>query len=555
MPNLIQSLQGRDLGHLRIVAGLWGVELVPAENEAALQELTTALLDPGLVHEMVDSLSVQARSALETLDEAGGKIPWATFAREFGEIRESGPGRRDREQVYLNPVSIAETLFYRAFLARAFFDTPNGAQEFAYIPEDLIELIKNKKYKEPEGKPFKLGLPAGTISSEPLGRLANPKERAHPIPATDRLLDDATTFLAALRMGLEVPEMQIPAGTIIEFLKTAGIVVGNAAQPEQVKSFLELSRSQALALLTRAWRSSESLNELRLVPGLACEGEWINQPRATREFLFHLLEALPEGKWWSLPAFIRAIKEKYPDFQRPAGDYDSWFIKRLSDGTYLRGFASWDEVEGALVRYLITGPMFWLGVVELATLEDSGLITAFQVNEQPIASIEKGKLTVLSNGRISVPRLVPRAARYQLARFCEWELAKPEEYHYRVTTGSLKKAGEQGLKVGQLLSLLARNAASELPPAFVRALKRWQLNGTEARVELQTVLRVTRPEVLDELRNSKAGRFLGESLGPVTIIVKPGAHAKVLAALAELGLLAESSTDSFADKRAGTDER
>jgi hypothetical protein len=539
MPNLVQSLQGRDLGHLRIVAGLWGVELAQAEDEAALQELTAALLDPDLVREMVDSLPAQARSALETIDAAGGKMPWAAFAREFGEIRETGPGRRDREQVYLKPVSIAETLFYRAFLARAFFDTPNGAQEFAYIPEEINELLKRKKYKEPQEKPFKLALSAVTISSEPLGRLANPKERAHPIPATDRLLDDATTFLAALRMDLEVPEMQIPVGMVSEFLKTAGIVVGEAAQPGQVKSFLELSRPQALTLLTRAWRTSESLNELHHVPGLVCEGEWINQPRATREFLFHLLEALPEGKWWSLPAFIRAIKEKFPDFQRPAGDYDSWFIKRLSDGAYLRGFASWDEVEGALVRFLITAPMFWLGAVELATPEGSEVVSAFRVNGRPITNTEKGKLAVASNGRISVPRLVPRAVRYQLGRFCEWEPAKPDEYRYRVTTGSLKKAGEQGLKVGQLLSLLARNAASELPPAFVRALKRWQLNGTEARLEVQTVLRVTRPEVLDELRKSMAGRFLGESLGPVAIIVKPGAQSKVLAALAEMGLLAE----------------
>jgi len=94
------------------------------------------------VQEIIDSLPAQARSALDTLAEAGGKISWAAFVRQFGEIRETGPGRRDREQVYLNPVSIAETLFYRAFLARAFFDTPNGAQEFAYIPEEINELLK-----------------------------------------------------------------------------------------------------------------------------------------------------------------------------------------------------------------------------------------------------------------------------------------------------------------------------------------------------------------------------------------------------------------------------
>ena len=304
---------------------------------------------------------------------------------------------------------------------------------------------------------------------------------------------------------------------------------------------------QALSLLREAWQTSDTFNELRLVPGLVCEGEWTNQPAATRTFLFHLLEAVPKGKWWSLPAFIRAIKEQSPDFQRPAGEYDSWFIKRLSDGTFLRGFSSWDEVDGALINFLITGPMFWLGVVELATPEEHKTFTAFRVNKKQVTSDEKGKLTVSSNGRISVPRLVPRAARYLIARFCEWEEARPDEYRYRVTTESLKKARQQGLKAGQLLSLLARNATSEIPPAFVKALKRWELNGTEARMEIQTILRVKRPEVLEELRKTKAGRFLGESLGPVTIIVKPGAQAKVLAALAEMGMLAEASTDSQVD--------
>jgi hypothetical protein len=341
----------------------------------------------------------------------------------------------------------------------------------------------------------------------------------------------------------------VPAGVVKELLQAAGIVSGDTSQPEQVKVFLEMSRLQALVLLTKAWQESETFNELHLLPGLVCEGEWTNQPLATRTFLVHLLEALPEGKWWSLPAFLRAIKDKYPDFQRPAGDYDSWFIKRLSDGTYLRGFERWDEVDGALLRYLITGPMFWLGVVELASPEDSQAVTAFRVNVNPIISAEKGKLTVASNGRISVPRLAPRVARYLIARFCEWDEPRPDEYHYRVTTASLKKAGEQGLKVGQLLSLLAKNATAGIPPAFVKALKRWEASGIEARVETQTILRVSRPEVLEELRKSKAGRFLGETLGPVTVIVKPGAQAKVLAALAELGLLAEASTDSETDKR------
>ncbi|MFH2101782.1 MAG: helicase-associated domain-containing protein [Chloroflexota bacterium] len=537
MPDLVQSLQNHDLGHLRIVAELWGVDLTSPDAGAAVKELAGALLDPGLVREVVESLPSNARAALEALKDEGGKILWTQFARRFGEIREAGPGRRDREQIYRQPVSAAEMLYYRAFLARAFFDTPSGAQEFAYLPEDLLNLINRGEINT---SPSASHSPE---AGEPLGRPALPKERQHPISACDRLLDDATTLLAALRMEIAPPLTTIPVDIVAAFLRIAGLLTGQTPQAEAVRRFLESPRPQALTMLAEAWRASKTFNELRMLPGLVCEGEWANHPEVTRAFALDLLAKVPPGKWWSLTAFVREIKEKYPDFQRPAGDYDSWFIRRAADGAYLRGFAAWEDVDGALVRYLVSGPLFWLGMVELASAEDAGPVTAFKRVDAGSVKKEGAKLTVTSSGGISVPRLVPRPARYQIARFCDWEDEKPDDYRYRVTTDSLKRAIQQGLKVSQLLTLLARNAAADIPPAFVKALKRWELHGTEARVETQTVLRVSRPDVLTELRKSKAGRFLGEALGPATVIIKPGAQAKILAALTEMGLLAEMITE------------
>ena len=178
--------------------------------------------------------------------------------------------------------------------------------------------------------------------------------------------------------------------------------------------------------------------------------------------------------------------------------------------------------------------------MDLAAPEDGAEPTAFRAKGEKSKGLnEDGKLAVRSNGMIASSRSVPRVVRYQVARFCEWEEIKADEYQYRLTPASLKRAGEQGLKVEHLLSLLAKHAAGGIPPVLVKALKRWNANGTEARVQTQAVLRVSRPEVLEELRKSKAARFLGEILGPTAVIVKEGAQSKVLAALAELGLLAE----------------
>jgi len=548
MPDLLTSLQKHDLGHIRIVAELWGLELNSNETESATKELCALLLDPDLLAEILEVLNPEAQSALQALVIKNGRIPWAEFTRRFGDIREMGPGKRDREKPHHNPTSTAEILFYRAMLARAFFNTANGAQEFAYIPDDLLTLINPKEREERKEESLaptlapsaRAGIASLAVNPEPLGRSASPVEKTHPLPTNDFLLDDATTLLAALRLGIEAPDTQVPAQVIEQLLKATKIILKSGPKPEAVKTFLEAPRQEALQTLTGAWLESETFNELRQLPGLIFEGEWNNQPAVTREFLLNLLDAIPEGKWWSLPAFIHDVKTKYPDFQRPAGDYDSWFIKRTSDGEYLRGFAYWDQVDGALIRYFITGILFWLAQVELATPEEGAEPMAFRVISEKIKGrSENGKLVARSNGQITVPRFAPRAVRYQVARFCEWDEAREDEYSYTITPSSLKKAGEQGLKVEHLLVLLAKYTSGGIPPVLVKALKRWEANGTEARVQTQVVLRVSRPEVLEELRKSKASRFLSEILGPTTVIVKEGAQSKVLAALAEMGLLAE----------------
>jgi hypothetical protein len=520
MPDLHATLLKYDLGHLNIIAELWGMEIRSRDADSAAGEVCAFLLKPEAVRETIDILPAEARTALNSLVDANGKMEWSLFARTFGEIREMGPARRDREKPYLKTASSAEVLFYRGLLAKAFFDSNRGAQEFAYIPDDLIPLIQREDRKG---------------DTDVLGRLATPAERSLEYPASDHILDDATTLLAALRIGKSDLK---PHPTIYALLNAAKILKKNATQTEAVKKFLASPRSDALDHLYKTWRDSQTFDELRLIPGIVCEGEWTSSPHQTRHTVLNLLYALPAGKWWSVPAFLRDLKTKHPDFQRPAGDYDSWFIKRASDGQYLRGFDHWDEVDGVVAKTIIQ-MLYSLGRVDLAKAEENGELTAFRFSTFVQKKKESEKVGIASNGTITVSRLFPRAVRYQLARFCEWEAERSEEYGYRVSAASLKRADEQGLKAGQLLSLLVKHTSGNVPPALVKALKRWEANGVEARMEKLSVLRVSKPEVITELRKSRAGKFLGELLSPTAVVVKEGAIQKVMAALAELGLLAE----------------
>lgn len=560
MPNLIQTLQNQDPGYWRVVAELWGRALQSSDPGTEAEHLADLILHPEAVWRLLDSFPQEARRALDDLQQNSGRIPWAFFTRRYGPLREMGAGRRDREQPHREPISTTEFLWYRALLGRAFFDAPGGPDEFAYVPADLLPLLPAP---EPGGDGH-------------LGRPASPAERARPILATDWILDDACTLLAALRLGLEGADIPLALAqsacpptvrALQALLGEAGLLDPNglpAAAP--LRAFLEASRGEALARLVQAWLASQVFNELALIPELSLEGEWANDPRGPRQAILGFLSGLPSGEWWSLQALVDAVRRVKPDYQRPAGDYDSWYIRRRDSGEYLRGFEHWDQVDGALIRFTVCGPLHWLGIVDLAF---PVLVQVSQPSQTPATSSrpdgpsvrpaafrltkwarglldgkaprlrpEEDKLYARSDGRLRLSRWVPRAVRYQVARFCAWEGLKENDYRYRITPRALEGARRQDLQTGQLRALLRRHAVA-VPPSLVTALEHWEARGTQARLERVLILRLSSPEVLQQLRASPAARFLGDPLGPTAVIVKPGAAEKVLSALAEMGYLGQ----------------
>jgi hypothetical protein len=223
------------------------------------------------------------------------------------------------------------------------------------------------------------------------------------------------------------------------------------------------------------------------------------------------------------------------------------------DERFLRGFSHWDDVEGGLIHYLITGPLFWLGITDIASPAEGETATAFRFSKwakdlragvaPTDLAEETKKIHVRATGQVSIDPLVPRDIRYQVARFCQWEDEKGGTYRFRITSASLSRAQEQGLTPKQLLVLL-RSHADETPPNILKAIKNWEQRGVEARLENVSVLRLSSPKLLKKLRASKAARYLGDPLGPTSVIVKPGRWHPLQSALSEMGYLSESQIDT-----------
>ena len=79
----------------KLLRNVGALDLKSNELDKATKKLAASLLDPERLAELIASLTPQAREALNALTESNGRIPYANFVRQFGDIREMGAGKRD----------------------------------------------------------------------------------------------------------------------------------------------------------------------------------------------------------------------------------------------------------------------------------------------------------------------------------------------------------------------------------------------------------------------------------------------------------------------------
>lgn len=545
MPDLHTLLRSYDLKMLSHLADLWAVPAQGADKRAVAKSLSTLLLEEALFDDFYQALPALAKEALADIKQAGGQLPWSRFARKYGDLRSMGPGKREREQPWLFPASTAELLYYRALIGREFIRKDDELLEICYIPTEFLTLLP--EVPEKENLAIEKRLKAETAPA-----IDAQKDHAY------QVVDDFCTLFAALRLG-DAPRLLAksakpePYWAYLKALAADLGLLGKDGKPiDLARALLERSRAESLAWLIANWANAKVFNELRLTPELRCEGSWRNDPLPTRRKVLTLLKALPVGEWFSLKDFVRVVEEIEPDFLRQGVDYDVWLIYSARTGALLRGIDSWQDVEPHFLRFFICQWMFWLGLTRVYQDEAGEVFFSMQSAIKALDGIsvhekiadEEEALIAHPNGHITMSDKTAPIARYQIARFAEWLELGPEAYSYQITPASLTKAAKVGLSTHHLISLLRKYGKSAPPPNLVKALSRWQEHGTEAQMETLTVLRLTSPDILQALKQSEAKAWLGDSLGPVAVVIKAGGLEKVQKTLARLGYLSDFDVES-----------
>jgi hypothetical protein len=542
MRSLVQALHDHELIVLRIIGEWWETDLTGADKVASVKVLAETLTRLDLAAE-IGYLPPEEATALQELIQEKGRVPVATFSRKHGELRLMGPGRLEREEPWLDPASPVEALWYRGLLYKGFDETAAGLVEFYYLPNELYQQFDTEAAGE---KPAVPGLPP------------QPLPEQYTVAAVDAV-DDLTTILAAAQ---QEPLQEGKVENLIPFLLRRdpvrlSLLLNVAGDMELLRpaeeglrptrlapDWLRRSREEQLRELAEAWRRCR-WNELARTPGLACEENGRqNDPILARQALFDLLPRTEE--WHAIDDLVLAVKEHNPDFQRPDGNYDTWYIRDVASNAYLTGFADWDRVEGRLLGFLIQGPLFWLGLADTATDKEgkalfrlTGRCLEWLAGKQPAAGEVKVPLVVQDDAGLIVPFNAGRYERFQVARISEAQpVATGKPFLYRLTPHSLQRARDQNISPERVLTFLAESSGRPLPPSTKRAIERWAEHGREATMQSTVILRVRDAEILDKLSaNPKTRSLLGERLADLAAVVRAEDTGRLQQLAAQLGLL------------------
>ena len=548
MPTLQQAYGDHDLSMLRAVAEALAIELPGSTARQAAAALASQMLATAFALQVAAALPTDAQTALQSL-LAGPAIglPAAAFSRRFGALRPLGAGARERERPHLAPANASEALWYSGLMGRMQHAHAGRLQDFFFVPEELRALLPARAAAQPEVLPTEPGVDVRAADSALVDDAVTVLAYARSFGASNLARGGlATADARRLRSFLRKPQA-LPL--VLELLRALHLPGDDPAHSQALRGFLLAPRAAQLRQLAQAWLNCEEWNDLLQVPSLHFDSAAPPQTAAvqTRQLLLALLPGAADT-WHSLNDFVALVRSAAPDFQRAPGDYDAWYVRDAQTGAALRGAAHWEQIDGALVRFLVCGPLHWLGLADLAGAEANAPASEFRLTPHFFSLTGAAEFSVLENpqrlalqaaGTITVPVSAPRADRYQAARLADWLLPlQPESYSYQLTTASLRRAQLQGIDVRQALAFLQRASGAALPPAVQRALQRFAQHRSEVRLQPTVVLRVSSEALLQQLQqHPHVGSFLGERLGPLTVMVPERSWEKLRAALLDYGLL------------------
>jgi hypothetical protein len=471
---------------LEAIAEGWHISLTDERLEDIVERLAAEMVQPEAVASLLQRLSAPERAILAEL-AARDQTRSFVITRRYGDIRRLGSGRLEWERAWYDPATPLEHLWFLGLVFRDYGIDQDYRGEVLLIP--------------PEIRAF---LPAPVQQDKTL-RVSPAPPPVRTIDEGDALAQDAFVLLSRVRNhAIRVHKGGLPAQEIariaprlrsrerlrLTFLQHLCVACGWIQPNDRLWSITQATAdwlregpTRRQRVLLQQWLRDPVWNELWQMPSLHCESTgWHNDPTAARRALLSYLVRCPTATWLSTQSLIQAIFALDPDFARPDGDYNSWYIRDARTGRYLTGFHNWDNVEGAWLRYLLEHPLRWLGVVTLGFSESSGAPSSFRITPTGGAILgvtdetdgTTEPMIIQSSMDVWVPEGASWYDRFLLERIARWRGRESTGCHYVLERDSVRTGVGQGITTTQILSFLRRVTQNHLPHKVISLVKTWE---------------------------------------------------------------------------------
>lgn len=314
------------------------------------------------------------------------------------------------------------------------------------------------------------------------------------------------------------------------------------------------------------WRDESLLNELEYLPGINIRRDYgtpdLSPVVAARKKVLAHLNELPAGEWVALERLINRLRmldyeflfsrevpsrrhyygygyyssnydTPYSSYRNPLG-WDFSPVKNEAQG--------WEVVEAQFIRNIVTGPLHWLGLVDLGYAGPAGKdgaalqTVAYRVTEigawvlgrgsAPDIPTDEGRVVVQPNFRIFALDPISDHVLATLDQFAE-RVSAERAIEYKLTRESVYSGQQKRWTVKRITEYLEKTSDAPLPQNVARTMKEWEALHRRIIIHRRTALAQTAtPEIMDSLlADEKLAAQLGRRLMPTLAFLKPSKTA------------------------------
>jgi hypothetical protein len=494
---LRDALEQTSVSTLRRIASSHGLVHDDSTTRAELIErIVERLLAPMYLDQQLAGLAEDERAVVVSARGSAGELRGLLIDRDH-------PGA-------------AEALAERGLLYRVFAAAGPLRGEVLAVPDELLERL-------PSPPPLEAPPSVG------------------PPPASERRTSDPAFSLFALASALQRGSAHLedevrgwseePGGRewgarwafLRHLAQAAGLLVHRADGALTATPALVRVLDSPAELSERLWRTYLSDRAwFELAHAGVAHGDEPAEPVPLRQALVEAVQQLPDNVWIDLDAFAAWLQRTHPDLVRE---------QLNARGVVELEATPWEGLEAPLLRYVVLGPLYWLG-----TLAASADGRAFARRAQPMVTSPepcrwRDSAELIASARARLGTLLqaePYLVLHERSRLSRYHLVQAH------VAGALGSGGS----IAECRQLLVRLTQAELPEDVAERLASW-----EQRFGALTI----RPAVLIEARaaaeldaavaDGRVRPFVRARVGPTAAEV-PAADALELAAkLREAGHL------------------